>query len=193
MTDKRRALITGITGQDGSYLAELLPRRRVRGRRHGAARQSTENFEPHRAPASISSTLVPGRPARPALADQHPRRLRSPTRSTTSPRRASCRPRWQQPVLTGEFTAARRHPDARGDPPGRPGRFASTRRPRRRCSGRCRRCRRPRTRRSIRARPTVSRRSTATGSPSTTASRTTSSLSPGSSSTTRAHAVGSSS
>ena len=33
----KRALITGITGQDGSYLAELLLERRLRGVRASSA------------------------------------------------------------------------------------------------------------------------------------------------------------
>jgi GDPmannose 4,6-dehydratase len=44
MSDPRRALITGITGQDGSYLAELLLERGYEV--HGAVRRSsTERFE----------------------------------------------------------------------------------------------------------------------------------------------------
>ncbi len=46
----KTALITGITGQDGSYLAELLLAQgyRVCG---VVRRSSTENFSAHRAPA----------------------------------------------------------------------------------------------------------------------------------------------
>src|ERR1035437_9557831 len=44
MSDRRRALITGITGQDGSYLAELLLERGYEV--HGTVRRSsTERFE----------------------------------------------------------------------------------------------------------------------------------------------------
>src|SRR6202140_3959874 len=44
MTDKRTALITGITGQDGSYLAELLLEKGYEV--HGMVRRaSTEKFE----------------------------------------------------------------------------------------------------------------------------------------------------
>ena len=44
MSDRRRALITGITGQDGSYLAELLLSKGYEV--HGMVRRaSTENFE----------------------------------------------------------------------------------------------------------------------------------------------------
>ena len=44
MTDTRRALITGITGQDGSYLAELLLEKGYEV--HGMVRRSsTETFQ----------------------------------------------------------------------------------------------------------------------------------------------------
>src|ERR1700732_3619702 len=44
MTDKRKALVTGITGQDGSYLAELLLDKGYEV--HGMVRRaSTEKFE----------------------------------------------------------------------------------------------------------------------------------------------------
>ena len=44
MSERRRALITGITGQDGSYLSELLLRKGYEV--HGMVRRSsTENFE----------------------------------------------------------------------------------------------------------------------------------------------------
>lgn len=34
MTQTKRVLITGITGQDGSYLAELLPEKRLLSPQH---------------------------------------------------------------------------------------------------------------------------------------------------------------
>ena len=37
------ALITGVTGQDGSYLAELLLEKGVRGARHQAPRQQLQH------------------------------------------------------------------------------------------------------------------------------------------------------
>ncbi len=44
MTDKRKALVTGITGQDGSYLAELLLEKGYEV--HGMVRRaSTEKFD----------------------------------------------------------------------------------------------------------------------------------------------------
>jgi GDPmannose 4,6-dehydratase len=44
MTERRSALITGITGQDGSYLADLLLEKGYEV--HGMVRRSsTENFE----------------------------------------------------------------------------------------------------------------------------------------------------
>ena len=52
-----RALITGITGQDGSYLAELLLGQGLRGVRRRAARQHRE-LRAHRAPARPRLTLL---------------------------------------------------------------------------------------------------------------------------------------
>ena len=99
----KRALITGITGQDGSYLAELLLDKGYEV--HGVVRRaSAPNF--WRIEHLLDRiTLQPGRSARPAVAD--------PRRSTT------CRPHefynlaamsfvpasWDQPMLTGEFNA----------------------------------------------------------------------------------------
>ncbi len=62
----RRALITGITGQDGSYLAELLLEKgyEVFGM---TRRASTENVE-RIAHLTDRVTLASGRPARPVLA-----------------------------------------------------------------------------------------------------------------------------
>ena len=91
----RRALITGITGQDGSYLAELLLEKgyEVFGM---TRRASTENLE--RIGHLVDRVDAdPGRPARPALARRRAARRRSRTRSTTSPRRASSRPRGTSP------------------------------------------------------------------------------------------------
>ena len=83
----KRALITGITGQDGSYLAELLLAKdyEVVG---VVRRSSTVNFERI---AHIQDRLAARarRPARPGLAAQHRRRAAADRRSTTSPRRAS--------------------------------------------------------------------------------------------------------
>ena len=62
----KRALLTGITGQDGSYLAELLLEKGYEV--HGIVRRSsTETFEriAHLAGRDHSA---PGRPARSAVA-----------------------------------------------------------------------------------------------------------------------------
>ena len=86
----KRALITGITGQDGSYLAELLLEKGYEV--HGMVRRSsTETFQrlehiPRRADAPHRG------PARPALARATCCAASSRTRSTTSPRCRSSRP-----------------------------------------------------------------------------------------------------
>ncbi len=66
MNNKRSALVTGITGQDGSYLAELLLEHGYDV--HGMVRRaSTEKFDriEH---IRDRDHPAPGRPARPALA-----------------------------------------------------------------------------------------------------------------------------
>ena len=99
----RRALITGITGQDGSYLAELLLEKGYEV--HGMVRRSsTENFERiahlrdrvrlHQADLLDQSSLVnaAARRARPAEVYNLAAQSFVPTS-------------WAQPSLTGEFTA----------------------------------------------------------------------------------------
>jgi GDPmannose 4,6-dehydratase len=101
-TDMKRALITGITGQDGSYLAELLLAKGYEV--HGAVRRSsTETFDRiahlrgritlHQADLldqlSIIDVLSVVRP-------QEVYNLAAMSFVPTS---------WQQPVLTAEFTA----------------------------------------------------------------------------------------
>src|SRR3954451_12544487 len=103
MTDPRRALITGITGQDGSYLAELLLDKGYEV--HGMVRRSsTETFQRLES-IRDQLTLHTG-----DLLDQ---------RSLVDVLRA-CEPEeiynlaamsfvaasWSQPVLTAEFTGA---------------------------------------------------------------------------------------
>ena len=137
----KRAVITGITGQDGSYLAELLLEKgyEVTG---VVRRSSAPNLLAHRAPAR-SHHAAARRPARPAVADAH------------HPGRAAARvlqPRGDvvRAGVVGSAAADRRvqlagrDAGARGDPPGRSRRSASTRRRRARCTGGCARCRRPR-------------------------------------------------
>ena len=117
LADLRRALITGITGQDGSYLAELLLDKGYEV--HGMVRRSsTERFEriEH---LRDRITLHQG-----DLLDQ---------RSLVDALRA-CRPdevynlaamsfvavSWIQPTLTAEFTGVGVDADARGDARGCP-------------------------------------------------------------------------
>ncbi len=99
----KRALITGITGQDGSYLAELLLDKgyEVIGM---VRRSSTVNFE-RIAHIQDRITFVPGDLLDEVLDDQHARTSTGRTRCTTSPPSPSCRRRSGQPVLTGEITA----------------------------------------------------------------------------------------
>ena len=91
----RRALITGITGQDGSYLAELLLSKGYEV--HGMIRRSS-TFSTGR--GSTTCTGIPtiadarlflhyGDLARLVVADQHASARSSRTRSTTSAPRAT--------------------------------------------------------------------------------------------------------
>ena len=136
----KRAVITGITGQDGSYLAELLLEQGLRSHRR---RPALERAEPvaHRAPAR-SHHAAARRSARPAVADAH-----HPGRQAA---------RVLQPGgdvvragVVGSAAADRRvqldgrDAPARGDPSGRSRRSGSIRRRRARCTGGCARCRRP--------------------------------------------------
>ena len=103
MAERRRALITGITGQDGSYLAELLLAKGYEVVGRGPPDQPPQ-------PTSGSSTCSTGSPScRPtcSTSTRSPWRCRrpSPTRSTTSRRSRYVPTSWTQPVLTGEFTA----------------------------------------------------------------------------------------
>src|SRR5262249_20648236 len=99
---ERCALITGITGQDGSYLAELLLEKgyRVVGM---VRRASTENFER----IAHLRDLIRRRQAylldRPALSV--PLRPLPPTKTNTLAAMSFVPTSWQQPVLTAEFDA----------------------------------------------------------------------------------------
>jgi GDPmannose 4,6-dehydratase len=97
-----RALITGITGQDGSYLAELLLDKGYEV--HGMVRRaSTENFERiahlgeriqlHQADLLDQVSLVN------LLGEVRPREVYNLAAQSFVPTS------WQQPSLTGEFTA----------------------------------------------------------------------------------------
>jgi len=98
----RRALITGITGQDGSYLAELLLDRdyEVVGM---LRRSSTVNFE-RIAHLQDRITLVPG-----DLLDEasmiHILREHRPDEVYNLAAQSFVQTSWGQPVLTGETTA----------------------------------------------------------------------------------------
>src|SRR5919106_6882196 len=189
MSSPRCALITGITGQDGSYLAELLLDRGydVAG---VVRRSSTVNFE-RIAHIQDRLTLVPGdlldQGSLVSIIAEH-----RPTEVYNLAAQSFVMTSFSQPVLTGDVTALGAvrllESIARSIPT-----YASTRRARRRCSARWPRCRRTSARPSIPARPMASPRSTPTGSRSTTARATTCSPRRGSCSTTAPPAAGSSS
>ena len=97
-------IITGITGQDGSYLAELLLDEGLRGRSASCAALSAPNF--WRIEHLLDRiTLQAGRPARSAVAasalidEVRPHELYNLAAMSFVP--AS----WDQPMLTGEFNA----------------------------------------------------------------------------------------
>ena len=107
----RKALITGITGQDGAYLAEFLLEQGLRGARHQAplVARSTPT-------ASTTSTRTRTSTARDFILhygdltdsiepDRASCRRCSPTRSTTSPRRATSRCRFEEPEYTANADA----------------------------------------------------------------------------------------
>ena len=178
MTTTKRALITGITGQDGSYLAELLLSKGYEV--HGLIRRaSTFNTRAHR--PHLPGSARPEPPALPALRGPH-RRLaprhaaqRDPARRGLQPRRAVPRARQLRRARVHRRLDRPGHdPPARGHPRRRHRRRGSTRPAAPRCSARPRR-RRTRTRRSTRAPRTASPRSTRTGSRATTARPTASS------------------
>ena len=157
-----KALITGITGQDGSYLAELLLAKGYEV--VGVVRRTSHHSYERIAHLLDRIELVAA-----DLLDQHSLTGRAPghparTRSTTWPPSPSCPTSWTQPVLTGEFTAlgVTRILEAirLAAPDGAvlPGQLVA------RCSARCTRRRSARPRRSTRARPTAWPRCTATGS-----------------------------
>ena len=185
MTAKKRALITGITGQDGSYLAELLLDKgyEVFGM---VRRASTENFD-RIAHLTDRVTLLQADLLDPsslleALEDARPAEVYNLGAQSFVPTS------WRQPVLTAEFTGRRRDAHARGDPPGRPRHpllpglvVGDVRQGARDAADRADAV-------LSRARPTAWPRRTATSSRSTTASPTASLPSPESSSTTRAPA-----
>ena len=108
-----RALITGVTGQDGSYLAEFLLSKgyTVIGM---VRRSSTVNFE-RIAHIQDQLELVAG-----DLLDEisliNILRDHRPTEVYNLAAQSFVQTSWSQPVLTGETTAHGRHPSARRHP-----------------------------------------------------------------------------
>ena len=97
-----KALVTGVTGQDGSYLAELLLEKgyEVHGMVRRASTEKFERIEHLRDRITLhQGDLLDQR----SLVDAHAG-LRAATRSTTSPRCRSSAVSWIQPTLTAEFT-----------------------------------------------------------------------------------------
>ncbi len=131
---QRRALITGITGQDGSYLAEFLLEQGYEV--HGMVRRSsTEKFDRIE---HIRDRLdpAPGRPARPALARR--RAAGSAPARDLQPGGDVVRRRVVDPADADRRVHGHRgDAAARGDARGRAPKPASTRPPRARCSARC--------------------------------------------------------
>jgi GDPmannose 4,6-dehydratase len=156
----KRALITGITGQDGSYLAELLLSKgyEVIGM---VRRSSTVNFE-RIAHLQDRITFVPG-----DLLDEvsmiHILQEHRPAEVYNLAAQSFVQTSFSQPVLTGEVTGlgVTRILDAIRlvDPEIRFYQASSSAR----CSARFRRCPKPSAPRSTPAPPTASPRSTATG------------------------------
>ena len=99
---KKRALITGITGQDGSYLAEFLLKKNYQV--FGLTRRtSTSNYD--RIKEIIDEiTLIPG-----DLLDEHSLtnaiKESQPDEIYNLASQSFVPASWSQPVLTGEFTA----------------------------------------------------------------------------------------
>ena len=103
MATKKRALITGITGQDGSYLAELLLDKGYEV--FGVIRRLSAPNVWRIQHLLDRDHAAAGRPARSVVADQGGRERRSPTSSTTWRAMSFVPASWDQPMLTGEFNA----------------------------------------------------------------------------------------
>ncbi len=137
---RRAALITGITGQDGSYLAELLLEKGYEV--HGMVRRSsTERFdriEHLRGRVTLhQGDLLDHRSLVDAL------RASQPDEIYNLAAMSFVAISWVAADADRGVQRRRRHPHPRGGPRGRARRRASTRRPRARCSARSARCRRP--------------------------------------------------
>ncbi|MDX6560864.1 MAG: GDPmannose 4,6-dehydratase [Gaiellales bacterium] len=102
MSDNRRALITGVTGQDGSYLAELLLEQgyEVSG---VVRRSSTESFERiahlEGRIELLQADLLDQVSLQEAIRTSHPHEVYNLAAQSFVPTS------WSQPVLTAEFTA----------------------------------------------------------------------------------------
>ena len=102
MSDRRRALITGVTGQDGSYLAELLLEKDYEV--YGMTRRaSTENVE-RIAHLTDRISLIQGDLLDPPSLDAALREAR-PHEVYNLAAQSFVPTSWNQPVLTAEFTA----------------------------------------------------------------------------------------
>jgi len=175
-----KALITGITGQDGSYLAELLLEKGYQV--HGMVRRSSEEKFERINHLRDRITLHQG-----DLLDQFSLAALlsqiQPDEVYNLAAQSFVPTSWSQPVLTGEFTAlgVTKMLEASATPFRR---RASTKPPRPRCSAKCWRRRRRRRPRSTPALRMAWPKRTGTTSPSTTASPSGCTRSAASSSTT---------
>ena len=114
----KRALITGVTGQDGSYLAELLLDEGYEVMRHGAAveHHQLRADRPHPGPDHPGGR----RPPRRGLDDQHPEG--APARRGLQPGRPVLRADVVEPAgADRRDDRPRRDPGARRHPHRRPG------------------------------------------------------------------------
>jgi GDPmannose 4,6-dehydratase len=102
MTDRKTALITGITGQDGLYLAELLVEKgyRVVGVTRRPGQTSDQRLEHLAGRIEIlEGDLMDGSSLVTALQETQPSEVYNLAAQSFVPMA------WHQPVLTGEFTA----------------------------------------------------------------------------------------
>ncbi len=135
----KKALVTGITGQDGSYLAEFLLDKGYEV--HGIIRRSstfnTDRIDhlyrdPHETGVRLFNCITAISPTR--WPEPPPRQARSPTRSTTSARRATCGSRFDIPDYTADVTGVGTLRLLEAMREAGVARRASTRPPHRRCS-----------------------------------------------------------
>ncbi|MBI5834787.1 MAG: GDP-mannose 4,6-dehydratase [Armatimonadetes bacterium] len=102
VTTEKRALVTGVTGQDGSYLAELLLDRGYRV--YGLVRRSSTTTFQRIQHIQDRMELLPG-----DLLDQNSLidavRCARPDEVYNLAAQSFVQTSWNQPVLTGEFTA----------------------------------------------------------------------------------------